>query len=201
MISSLRVKAELQRSGPQPLVGMSQRFPNKAMVTWREGGGGDGRAGHIRQLPTAQAPRGRLYFPGGTNQELATSSHQGLVHTKALEPRQAWRHSRLHTTPRGHGHRWQGDWGVHETSPKPAMPVPGPVCLAPQPPTLPLHVALAVALPRSHTFRGSLLPTSGLLSPIQLPHSHPTLQVRQASPPLKHTHIHSPRPECPSVLY
>lgn len=43
MISSLRVKAELQRSGPQPLAGMSQRFPNKAMVTWMEGGSGGGR--------------------------------------------------------------------------------------------------------------------------------------------------------------
>lgn len=107
MISSLRVKAELQRSGPQPLVGMSQRFPNKAMVTWREGGGGDGRAGHIQQLPTAQAPRGRLCFPGGTNQKLATSSHQGLIRMKASEPRQARRHSRLHTAPWGHGHRRQ----------------------------------------------------------------------------------------------
>lgn len=37
MISSLRVKAEFQRSGPQPLVGTSQRFPSKAMVTWIKG--------------------------------------------------------------------------------------------------------------------------------------------------------------------
>lgn len=38
MISSLRVKAEFQRSGPQPLAGTSQRFPSKAMITWRERG-------------------------------------------------------------------------------------------------------------------------------------------------------------------
>lgn len=34
MISFFRAKAEFQRSEPQPLVGTSQRFPSKAMVTW-----------------------------------------------------------------------------------------------------------------------------------------------------------------------
>lgn len=33
MSSSLRAKVEFQRSDPQPLVGMSQCFPSKAMVT------------------------------------------------------------------------------------------------------------------------------------------------------------------------
>lgn len=33
MSSSLRAKLEFQRSDPQPLVGMSQCFPSKAMVT------------------------------------------------------------------------------------------------------------------------------------------------------------------------
>ena len=36
MISSLRAMAEFQRSGPQPFVGTSQRFPSKAMVAWME---------------------------------------------------------------------------------------------------------------------------------------------------------------------
>ena len=50
MISSLRAKAEVQRSGPQPLAGMSQRFPSKARVAWMEGGGEQvkvGGAGHM----------------------------------------------------------------------------------------------------------------------------------------------------------
>lgn len=38
MISSLRAMAEFQRSGPQPFVGTSQRFPSKAMVAWMEEG-------------------------------------------------------------------------------------------------------------------------------------------------------------------
>lgn len=86
MISSLRVKAELQRSGPQLLAGMSQRFPNKAMVTWMEGGRGGGRVPQ-GVAPTANAhpnparppdPQGRLYFPGGTNQGLASPFPKGL---------------------------------------------------------------------------------------------------------------------------
>lgn len=53
MISSLRVKAEFQRSGPQPLAGMSQRFPNKAMVAWMEGGRGGGRVELAAPSPEA----------------------------------------------------------------------------------------------------------------------------------------------------
>lgn len=36
MSSSLRAKVEFQRSDPQPLVGMSQCFPSKAMVTLQD---------------------------------------------------------------------------------------------------------------------------------------------------------------------
>lgn len=80
MISSLRVKAEFQRSGPQPLAGMSQRFPSKAMVTWTEEGRrqrwvwASGRGTRGSCPPQPAGPLGCLYCPGGTNQELAFSS-------------------------------------------------------------------------------------------------------------------------------
>lgn len=81
MISSLRVKAELQRSGPQPLAGMSQRFPNKAMVTWMEGGSGGGRdtlRGCHPNPARPPDPQGRLYFPGWMNQGLASPFPKGF---------------------------------------------------------------------------------------------------------------------------
>jgi hypothetical protein len=58
MISSLRVKAEVQRSGPQPLAGMSQRFPSKAMVAWmeEERGAGGAPGTHARGCPARVQP-------------------------------------------------------------------------------------------------------------------------------------------------
>lgn len=64
MISSLRVKVEFQRSGPQPLAGMSQRFPSKAMVACMEGGREEVEVGVLRRArhtwrpptPTRPAP-------------------------------------------------------------------------------------------------------------------------------------------------
>lgn len=47
----------------------------------------------------------------------------------------------------------------HSTSPKSAAPELSP---APQTPTLPMHSALAMALSRSHTLCGSLVPTLAL---------------------------------------
>lgn len=88
MISSLRAKVEFQRSGPQPLVGTSQRFPSKAMVTCREREEVD-RGGHAPQgvahvlgarppppPPRSLAPDPRAISASqmGPNQGLAFSS-------------------------------------------------------------------------------------------------------------------------------
>lgn len=71
MISSLRAKAEFQRSGPQPLAGTSQRFPSKAMVAWVEGGREEAEVGAGRGPPTRPRPPGPPLLPRREESEKA----------------------------------------------------------------------------------------------------------------------------------
>lgn len=92
MISSLRVKAEFQRSGPQPLAGTSQRFPSKAMVTWIEEGRrqrwvwatGCGTRGSCPPQPAG--PLGSLYCPGGTIKSWPFIRPERPTYRMELEP-------------------------------------------------------------------------------------------------------------------
>lgn len=164
MISSLRVKAELQRSGPQPLVGMSQRFPNKAMVTWMEGGRGGGRV-LPPTPPGPQTPRAASTSQVGRIRDWPPLSPRGHVHAGVRPPTGLDREKPAHSSgqARAPAARQPGSV-VHGVSPRSATPglspVPRPVCLAYLDCQLPLHVALATALPPpcSHTLHGSLLP-------------------------------------------
>ena len=131
MISSLRAKAEFQRSGPQPLVGTSQRFPSKAMVTWREREEVD-RGGHVPQ-GVAQVLGAHPTLPGLAPDPRAVSTSQvGQIkawpsllrrfHMQDGARALAGLHTQWFTCGLYRcGPRWQHEWGVCLTAHPPRL--------------------------------------------------------------------------------
>lgn len=179
MISSLRAKAEFQWSDPQPLAGRSQRFPSKAMVTWR---GARTRGGWwAHQEATHPNLRGLgeepCFLVGGTNVAFLKCAEYS-----SLSPKWAWSGTDFPVTQEPHvqTHGEPLQTCMHEVSHAGAWCTP--ICTPTQSSTPrpdrqggPVHTAQATALCCSHHHGGVCCPHR-LCTPISSP-KHPHSQV------------------------